>query len=389
MALTEASGFRTALWCLILEARMSDFWYGKNVLITGGRGFVASNLAVKLLSYGANVHVTMRHYSEYDTIRLLSDKKPEYDTEITDMTKYDDVKNILDRHQINSVFHLAASSIVSQAAASPCSTLYNNIIPTINIVEAARANGVKRLIIASSDKSYGDHSPSSDPERIPYKEPYALRGLDAYSVSKACADMISQAMALQYKQPVVITRCCNIYGPGDLNFTRLIPKTIMRLLSGKEPVINDGNNQVLREYAFIDDIVDGYMFLAEHMEKYYEQKYPQGKDSYGWPCFNIGSYSGEELLEPRGLPNIKDVESVIALIAGTLEKEYGVNALQPRTIPKGPDFKEIPDQYLDSAKLHRFGFVPKTKLKDGLERTIKWYKDNYEFLKKYAAQYLI
>jgi CDP-glucose 4,6-dehydratase len=367
----------------------NKFWYGKNVFITGGRGFVASNLAVKLLSCGANVHVTMRHYSEHDTIRLLSGKRVGYDTEITDMTKYDDVKNILDRHQIDTVFHLAASAIVSQGALSPSPTLYNNIIPTINILEAARINGVNRLVIASSDKSYGDHSSPDDPERIPYKESYALRGLEAYSVSKACTDLISQAMAWQYKQAVVISRCCNIYGPGDLNFSRLIPRTIMRLLSGKEPVINEGNSRVLREYAYVNDIVDGYMFLAEHMEKYYEQKYPQTeKDAYGWPCFNIGSYSGEELSDPRGLPNIKDPESVIALIAEILEREYGVKVLQPRTIPKGPGFKEIADQHLDSAKLHQLGFAPKTKLEDGLRQTIKWYYKNAGFLKKYAAQYL-
>jgi CDP-glucose 4,6-dehydratase len=365
----------------------NEFWYGKNVLITG-RGFVASNLAVKLLSCGANVHVTMRHYSEYDTIKMLSGKKPEYDIEITDSNKYTDVKNILDRHQIDTIFHLAASAIVSQASVSPSPTLYNNIMPTINILEAARTNGVKRLIIASSDKSYGDHSAAADPERIPYKESHALRGLDAYSVSKVCADMISQAMALQYKQPIAITRCCNIYGPGDLNFSRLIPKTILRLLSGKEPVINDGNNQVLREYVFVDDVVDGYMFLAEHVENYYEQRYPQGGDAYGWPCFNVGSYSGEELLTPNNLPNIKDVRSVMALITEILGRDYGVNVLQPRTIPKGPNFIEIPDQYLDSAKIHRLGFVPKTKLKDGLKQTIRWYKADYDFYKKYAAQYL-
>jgi CDP-glucose 4,6-dehydratase len=367
-----------------------EFWYGKNVLITGGNGFVASHLAVKLLSFGANVHITMRHYSDHDTIKLLSDNKFEYDTEITDMTEYTDIKSILDKHQIDSAFHLAASAIVSHASNSPSSTLYNNIIPTINILEAARINGVKRLLIASSDKSYGDHSSEYDPERIPYRESYALRGLDIYSASKVCADMISQAMALQYKQPILITRCCNIFGPGDVNFTRLIPRTIMRLLSGKEPVINDGNSEVLREYVFVGDVADAYIFLAEHIEDYFEQNYPQrGEDVYGWPCFNVGSYTGEELLNPRNLSNIKDVKSVIAIITGMLERDYAIDALQPKIIPKGPNFIEIPDQYLDSAKIHQFGFVPKTTLNDGLEQTIRWYHDNFEFLKKYGAQYLL
>jgi CDP-glucose 4,6-dehydratase len=374
---------------LISEAKMS-FWYGKNVLITGGNGFVASNLAIKLMLLGANVNVTVRHRSDHDTIRLLSGKEFECNTEITDMHEYIAMKNLLDRRQIDTIFHIAASAIVSKAAGSPYAALYNNILPTVNILEAARANGVKRLVIASSDKAYGDHSSVHDIERIPYRESYALRGLDVYSASKACADIISQIMASQYKQHIIITRCCNIFGPGDLNFTRLIPRTVMRLLSGKAPVINDGNSEVLREYIFINDVIDGYLFLAEHTENYYEQDYPQKMENvYGYPCFNIGSYSGEELLNPRNLPNIKDVQSVMAIITGILERDYAIDALQPQIIPKGPNFIEIPDQYLDSSKLHQFGFVPKTKLEDGLKQTIKWYNDNFELFKRYGAQYLI
>jgi CDP-glucose 4,6-dehydratase len=133
--------------------------------------------------------------------------------------------------------------------------------------------------------------------------------------------------------------------------------------------------------------LDRDLFPLGQLEAYRSDRY--GKDAYGWPCFNIGSYSGEELSNPRGLANIKDSKSVIARISGILEREYGVNVLQPRTIPKGPHFLEIADQYLDSAKIHQFGFVPKIKMKDGLERTIKWYYDNFGFLKKYAAPYLI
>jgi CDP-glucose 4,6-dehydratase len=365
-----------------------EYWYGKNVLITGGNGFVASNLALKLLSLGANIHLTVRHYSDHNTIGMLSDKAFNYDIEMTDMTEYANIKRILDRHQIDSIFHLAASAIVSQASDSPAQTLYNNIVPTINILEAARTNGVKRLIIASTDKSYGDHSAINDPERIPYRESYTLRGLDVYSTSKVCTDMIAQTIALQYKQPILVTRCCNIFGPGDFNLSRVVPKTIMRLLSGAAPVINSGNSHVLREYVFVDDVADAYIFLAEHMEDFFMQEYPQGGKAYGWPCFNIGSYSGEELLHPYNLNNIKNVKSLIAIISEMLEKNYAVNVLQAQTIPKSPSFIEIPDQYIDGSKLHHAGFVPKTNLKDGLERTIKWYYDHFDFFKKYGAQYL-
>jgi CDP-glucose 4,6-dehydratase len=368
-----------------------EFWYGKNVLITGGNGFVASNLALKLIKLGANVHVTMRHYSEHDTIKMLANEDVKYDTEITDMREYTEVKNILDRQQIDTIFHLAASAIVSQASNSPLPTLYNNIITTINILEAARSNNVNRIIIASTDKSYGDHSSSTDHERIPYREHFALRGLDIYSTSKVCADMISQAIALQYRQHILITRCCNIYGPGDFNFSRLIPKTIMRLLSGKAPVINEGNSNVLREYVFVDDVTDGYVFLAEHIEDYYKKEYPQkGEDAYGWPCFNMGSYTEDNLKDPHQLPNIKNVKEVIGMIMDilTVKGEYSIEDLLPIIIPKGANFIEIPDQYLDSSKIHSLGFSSKTSLKEGLKKSIKWYEDHFDFAKKYGAQYL-
>jgi CDP-glucose 4,6-dehydratase len=321
---------------------------------------------------------------------MLSSGQLNHTTEITDMHRYEDVKNVCDRGQIDTVFHLAASAIVSQAADCPLSALYNNIIPTINILEAGRVNNIKRIIIASTDKAYGDHSSENDPERVPYKEHYALRGLDAYSVSKACVDMISQAVASQYKQRVLITRCGNIYGPGDFNFSRIVPRTIMRILSNKAAVINDGNEKVLREYAFVDDVVSGYIFLAENVERYYEQEYPKkGEEAYGWPCFNIGNYTDDNLIHPHDLPNIKNAGSLISMIGEIMQVEYNIKVLQPEVIPKGPNFIEIPDQFLDSSKLHRLGFnKPQTDLKDGLRKAIKWYYDNREFLMRYGALYL-
>jgi CDP-glucose 4,6-dehydratase len=363
-------------------------WFGKNVLITGGNGFVASNLAIQLMALGANVHVTMRRYSDHDTIKMLSGEQLNYNIEITNMQH--DVKNIFDRGQIDTVFHLAASAIVSQAANSPLSTFYNNIVPTLNIIEAARMNNIKRVIIASTDKAYGDHSSENDPEGIPYREHYALRGLDVYSASKACVDMISQAMASQYKQHVFITRCGNIYGPGDFNFSRIIPRTIMRILSNRAAVINEGNEKTLREYAFVDDVVSAYIFLAEHVESYYEeQEYPRkGEDAYGWPCFNIGNYTEDDLVYPRNLPNIKNVKSVISMISEIMQREYNIKALPPEIIPKGPNFIEIPDQYLNSSKIYRLGFKARTSFEEGLRKTINWYYDNREFLRRYGALYL-
>jgi nucleoside-diphosphate-sugar epimerase len=163
----------------------------------------------------------------------------------------------------------------------------------------------------------------------------------------------------------------------------------MRVLSDKGAEINEGNNHVLREFIFVDDVVNAYIFLAEHIEDYYDQPYPQkGEDTYGWPCFNIGNYAEDDLVHPENLSNIKDVEAVIFMINDIMQREYNIKALQPRVIPRGPNFIEIPDQYLNSSKIQRLGFKPRTDFQDGLRKTIQWYYDHREFLKRYGALYL-
>ena len=288
---------------------MNDFWYGRRVLITGGDGFAASNLASALMERGAVVVVTVRHQRPLPTAELLTgDLRP--DIEVCDMTDFLQVQRICNRHQIDTIFHLAASAIVSDAANSPMSTFQNNIAPTLNLLEAARVNNIPRVLIASTDKSYGDHADADDPEPLPYREGYALRGMDVYSASKACADLMTQTYGFQYKLPVIVVRSCNIFGPGDLNFTRLIPRTTLRMLRGEAPVINLGNADVLREYVYVDDLVGAYMFLAENLDKHYVDPMPQrGRVTYGYSAYNVGSYTPGQSIEENG--NIKSVLQVI------------------------------------------------------------------------------
>jgi CDP-glucose 4,6-dehydratase len=368
-------------------------WFaGRNILVTGGNGFIAATLVVKLAELGANVHITTRHYSEYNTIKMLSNHDVTYDTTITNMYQYNDVKNILDRHQIEIIFHLAASAIVSEGANSPASTFYNNLLPSLNILEAARINKVPRILIASTDKAYGDHTEPGSREPLPYREDYALRGLDAYASSKATIDLISQAFALQYQQHILVTRCSNTYGPGDMNISRLIPKTILRILAQKPPVINQGNDHVLREYMYVGDIADTYLFLAQHIDEYYKEEYPRrGDKAYGWPCFNIGSYSSDmnnDFSNPGNLPNIKNPRAIISLINELITQEYGIGKIEPVIKKKTAEFIEAPDQYLDSTKIINLGFRPKTDLREGLKKTIEWYHENFTFLQKFGASYL-
>lgn len=360
---------------------MNDFWYGKRVLITGGDGFVASNLTEALLRRGAMVTITVRHNRPVPTAALLGfDSRP--DVEVCEMDDFTQVQRLCNRHQIDTIFHLAASAIVADAANAPMSTLHNNILPTLNLLEAARINDIPRVLIASTDKSYGDHADADDPEPLPYREGHALRGMDVYSASKACADLIAQTYGFQFNVPALIVRSCNIYGAGDLNFTRLIPRTSLRMLNNKAPVINLGNADVLREYVYIDDLVDSYLYLAENVERHFSTAMPRtGRATYGWPAFNVGSFSSASGKAPGDYSNIRSVRQVIEQIGGILG-----GALEPVTIPKPANFIEIPDQFLDSSKLHEFGFTPRVSFEEGLNRTVEWYAKNQEAFTRAGAR---
>jgi CDP-glucose 4,6-dehydratase len=358
-----------------------NFWLGKRVLVTGADGFVASHLIRKLMALGAVVTAVIRHQRPITGLKLLGvNELP--DIENCDLSDFVQTQKVCHRHNIDTIFHLAASAVVSTAANAPISTVENNVLPTLNLLEAARINEIPRVLVASSDKSYGDHADPSDPERVPYRENYALRGLDVYSASKVCADMISHTYAFQFKLPVLVTRACNIYGPADLNFSRLIPRTTMRLLSGDQPVVNAGNHAVLREYIYIDDMVDAYLFLGENLDAHYRSPMPlKGREPYGWAAYNIGSYDATQ--PPETSPNIKSVIQVIELVGSRLGAK-----LNPSVIPRPANFIEIPDQYLDSGKLHNFGFRPSVGLAEGIDKTIIWYKQHKELLMKLGHRYL-
>lgn len=362
-----------------------DFWYGKRVLITGGDGFVAANLARELLRRNAYVSVVLRHQRPVPTLEMLGEEHSGVDIEYSDLMSFIGVQRLCNRQQIDTIFHLAASAVVGEAANAPISTCENNIIPTLNLLEAARINKIPRVIIASTDKSYGDHADADDPERIPYEESFALRGLDVYSASKVCADMLAQTYAFQFKLPVLVVRPCNIYGPGDLNFTRLIPRTIMRLVNGVKPVINQGNDHVLREYIYIDDVVNAYLFLGENLERHYSTGgMPRsGRATYGWAAYNVGSFVGAGKEDPRSSPNIRNVVQVI----DTIKAKLGL-AIESVVVPKPSNFIEIPDQYLDSSKIAKLGFEAKMTFDKGLDTTIAWYKERGDYLSKLGNKYL-
>jgi CDP-glucose 4,6-dehydratase len=259
-----------------------------------------------------------------------------------DVTDYKLVERVLNEYEIDVVFHLAAQTIVPIANRAPLSTFETNIKGTWTLLEAARrAPKIRRVVVASSDKAYGAH------EELPYTEDGPLLGHHPYDVSKACADRIAQTYAATYDLPVAVTRCANIYGGGDLNWSRLIPGTIRSVIRGKPPVIrSDGT--LIRDYVYVQDAVAAYLRLAE--------------------CMGVPGVTGEAF--NFGMDDPKSVMEVVQAIIGVSEQPM----LEPIVLAEACN--EIHAQYLDSRKARRLlGWAPRYSLRDGLRETMAWYRE--------------
>lgn len=255
------------------------------------------------------------------------------------------IERALGEYEIDTVFHLAAQAIVGVANRNPVSTFEANILGTWNVLEACRKHPlIKRVIVASSDKAYGDQ------ENLPYDEDMPLQGKHPYDVSKSCADLISHTYFHTYGLPVCITRCGNLYGGGDLNFNRIIPQTIQLVLNGEAPEIRSDGTFV-RDYFYIEDAVQAYLLLAEKMEEH----------NLAGEAFN---FSNEIQL------------TVLELVEKILKKMN--SNLKPKVLNQGSN--EIKHQYLSAKKARKLlNWTPAYTIDEGLEKTIAWYT---EFFKK-------
>lgn len=243
-----------------IELMDKKFWTGKNVLITGFEGFLGSNLTKALIPSGAKIFGLDIKIKRRDTI-LVPDDYKRISVIKGSVVNYRLVEKIIGKNKINVVFHLAAEAIVGKCHNSPLRTFSTNIRGTWNVLEACRdTKYIKVIIIASSDKAYGAH------KKLPYTEEAPLQGNHPYDVSKSCADLIANTYVHTYGLPVCVTRCGNIYGPGDFNSSRLIPDAVKCALTGKKLLIRS-DGLFTRDYVFVDDIVNGYILLAEKMRK--------------------------------------------------------------------------------------------------------------------------
>jgi CDP-glucose 4,6-dehydratase len=321
---------------------MSDFWKLKNVFITGCSGFLGYWLSEHLLKEGANVVGLVRDFvpqSSFYRFRL-NERITVIRGKVED---YPLLERILNEYEIDTVFHLAAQTIVEIANRSPLSTFEANIQGTWNLMEACRSTHplVKRIVVASSDKAYGTQ------EKLPYTEDSPLQGAHPYDVSKTCADLIASTFFSTYKLPVCCTRCGNFYGGGDLNFNRIVSGTIRSVLHNK-PVEIRSDGTPKRDYIYIKDAVSAYSALAEHMEE---------RNVFG-EAFN---FSGGKPL------SVLDITTAVLAIMD--KKDHPVEILNHSS-------GEIKDQYLSIEKAKKIlDWSPHYSIEDGLRETIDWYQD--------------
>jgi CDP-glucose 4,6-dehydratase len=316
-----------------------DYWLDRPVFVTGCTGFLGSWLTIALVDAGAAVAGLIRDETPFSHLRRSG-----YQDRIAvvrgDVTDYELVERALNEYEIDCVFHLAAQTIVTIANRAPLSTFDTNVKGTWTVLEAARRSPkVTRVVVASSDKAYGPQ------DELPYTESTPLLGRHPYDVSKACADLIARTYAATYDLPAAVTSCANLYGGGDLNWSRIIPGTIRSLIRGEPPIIrSDGT--LLRDYLYVQDAVRAYMTLARHLDR----------PEIAGELFNFGMDDPKSVLEV--------VQTIIA-VSDRPEME-------PLVLNNAPN--EIQAQYLDSAKAKRvLGWAPTFTLEEGLQETAAWY----------------
>jgi CDP-glucose 4,6-dehydratase len=320
------------------------FWKNKIVLITGFEGFLGSNLTQALIHCGTKVVGLDIKTGRKETILTAADYRRM--TVIKgSVTNYRLLEDILTRKKIDVVFHLAAEAIVGRCRSNPLRTFSANIKGTWNLLEACRsAKTVKSIVVASSDKAYGSH------KKLPYTEDAPLIGNHPYDVSKSCADLIAYTYFHTYSLPAAVTRCGNIYGPGDFNFSRIIPDALQCIKNNKTLLIRS-DGRFVRDYVYVDDIVEGYILLAEKLES----------RQLAGQAFNFSIENPITVLEL-----LKQIDK--------MGVQYGKLKYKILNAAK----YEIKEQYLSAAKARRvLGWKPMYSLNEGLKKSMVFYIEHF------------
>ena len=315
-------------------------WFGRRVLVTGATGMIGSWLVKLLLTRGATVCALVRDADPQCELYRSGDVN-RISVVSGDLIDFSTVERAINEQEVDTVFHLGAQTIVGTAHRSPLPTFESNIRGTYNILEACRLHRdlVRSVVVASSDKAYGEH------RDLPYREEMPLQGIYPYEVSKSCADLIARSYHRTYQLPVVIVRCGNVYGGGDLNWSRVVPGTIRSVLQGETPIIRSDGTYV-RDYIYVRDVCEAYLRVGSAVER------------IAGEAFNFSDERGvtvremvEQILRVMGRP---DVRPAIANTARGEIREQILSAAKARTV---------------------LGWSPAYALEAGLRETVRWYEE--------------
>lgn len=323
------------------SSRQTSFWLDRPTFVTGATGLIGGWLVKRLLAAGADVVCLVRDWVP-QSILVSGGLMEKVKVVRGDVNDQELMERAAGEYEIDTVIHLAAQTIVGIANRNPVSTFETNIRGTWSLLEACRRSPtVRQIVVASSDKAYGDH------ESLPYREDAPLQGSHPYDVSKSCADLLAQAYAVTYGLPVAITRCGNFYGGGDLNWNRIVPGTIRSVLRGQRPVIRS-DGQFIRDYFYAEDGAAANMVLAEKLA---------AEPGLRGQAFNFSNEIQVTVIELA--------ERILKLMNSDLKPDIRNEATN-----------EIRHQYLSAEKARQqLGWQPLFSLDDGLRRTIAWYLD--------------
>lgn len=316
------------------------FWRDRTVFVTGATGLLGPWIVGALVEQGAAVVCLVRDsVPSSNFYRLGLDRR--VNVVRGDVCDRDLLTRILHEYEIQTVFHLAAQAVVGAANRSPIGSFDTNVRGTWSLLEAVRGcQQVESVVLASSDKAYGNQP------RLPYTEDASLRGSNPYDTSKACADLIARSYYETFGTPVAITRCGNLFGGGDLNFSRLVPGTIRSAIRGERPLIRS-NGRFVRDYLFVREAADAYLLLAERLTS---QPALRGE------AFNFS--------QERPMTVLEMVHAVLAALDSDLE---------PRILDVATN--EISDQYLSAEKARTvLDWRARSSLEETLRETVAWYR---------------
>ena len=323
---------------------MASYWKGKTVFVTGATGLMGSWLVKALINEEAEVVALVRDQTPRSML-VREGLIRRVAVVSGDVESLPTMRRAIAEYQPHTVFHLAAQPLVQVAKLDPVGTLRANVAGTWNVLEACRLTGKSNVVVASSDKAYGAN------QNLPYHESYPLQGRYPYDVSKSCADLITQMYSATYGVRAAVARCGNLFGGGDLNFSRTIPGVIRATLAGERFVIRS-DGKFVRDFLYVKDAAESYLLLGERLAE---------DDSISGEAFNFSLGMRFTVLD----------------IANMVLKLMGRTDLEP--IIQNNASSEIREQYLDTTKAReRLGWAPKYPMEEGLRETIAWYQHELE-----------